>query len=241
MKDRDPRDQTLLDAHNFWNTSGAKHSRFSHLLGSEDWPQKMWDLIGKNHLTIFRLGIEKHGAGGELKRLLEWGPGGGSNVVAFAEVFEHITGVDISLGNLGMAESALRSKPSSCRFSAFPIAIDNPFVARELTTDPFDFLICTAVIQHMPFIDYFYDVFCLWRELLRPDARALIQFRTNHRARSMHRDPDQKYDQNVARRLMFNVPKFVEMCGDAGWDLLELIGDKKPTRSGYVYAWLRNP
>jgi len=242
QQDRDH--EVLLDAHEFWNTETSKRAKFSHHLHTRHWSKAKWLAVGQKHLDMFRRGMSVHENGGPLKSLLEWGPGGGTNVVAFSEVFDRIVGVDVSIDSLRLCgEAAGEILGKRDLFDPFPIAIDNPFAARELKSegDPFDFLLCTAVIQHMPFMQYVYDVMCLWRELLRPGARALIQFRTNFHSRDVHRSLATRYSQNVSRWLMFEVPVFEQMVERSGWELLELINGGRPTDSGYVFAWLGNP
>lgn len=241
MSELSDSDEVMLAAHKFWNTGGNKQARFAHHLGTKQWPGKRWNQIGIKHLAMAKEGLEKYGDEGAVGRLLEWGPGGGSNIVHFSDIFDHATGVDISVDSLQACAKACSDIGLGDYFHPFPIAIDDPCRAMDLSEDPFDFLLCTAVIQHMPSIEHFRKVFSLWRKLLRPGALALVQFRTNHHSRPCHRKPGGSYNANVARWLMFEVPMFSEWAEEAGWDLLEFVGDGKPTRSGYVFAWLRNP
>lgn len=231
-------DRALFDAHLFWNGNTAKRDDQAHHLGHGRWTPRAWRKHGQFYLNLF----QEHFGTAPMGRLLDWGCGGGANVVAFADQFEHIVGVDISLDSLRRCVQvcAERALPIDL-FQPFPIAIDNPFAARSLTNEGnlFDFLLCIEVVQHMPSARYAHDVMSLWAELCWKGSGALVQFRTHFRSRPIHRSRKITYPQNVSRWLMLNPAVFASMAQHAGWEVLSMDGLVEQRGTGYVNAFLR--
>jgi len=240
----DTAEGTLLDAHLFWNSSTKKRDDQAHHLGHGRWTPRAWRKHGQAYFSLFREHFGEDFTG----RMLEWGCGGGANVVAFAEQFEHIVGVDISPDSLRRCAQACEEMVTKgYHFEPFPISIEDPFAARALKSEGnlFDFLLCIEVVQHMPSARYARDVMELWSELCWKGAGAMVQFRTHFRSRAAHRSPTVNYSDNVSRWLMLNPAVFADMAVSAGWEVVAMRGTgltefdpQRPT--GYVDAFLRN-
>lgn len=234
-------DSVLRDSHFFWNGNTKKRNDQAHHLGHGRWKKKDWLKLGQKNLERYREGMDHWQVdSGSMERLLEWGCGGGCNVVSFAEEFLHITGVDISLDSLRVCKEAMTELRPRHSFKVFPISVDNPFAARDLLADsePYDFLLCLEVLQHMPSAQYAHDVMQLWRELTREGARALVQFRTHYHSRPIHRSHRLTYPENVSRWLMLNPAVFADMAAHAGWTTVWMEGIRPQLSTGYVYAYL---
>lgn len=83
------------------------------------------------------------------ERLLEWGPGGGANLLAFAGSSRRLYGADISTKNLAECASVLAELDPSPEFR--PILVgDDPTTVADAFDEPIDVFVSTAVFQHFP-------------------------------------------------------------------------------------------
>jgi len=232
----------LLEAHNFWASSSKRTRDFAHIRGTGRWrDEEAWLRIGRGHLEQF---CSYYDDGMQpLRSLLEWGPGGGSNIVAFSRVFEEATVVDISIDALRSAVMAVKDLCPGFETNAFPLTIDAPSAALKLGANSFDFLICTAVIQHMPSVEHFIETAGIWNKLLRPGAYGLVQFRTRvgcQAYRKKKKENGGAYKHNVSRWMMLRQKEFIPIVEGAGFEVLDIVNGEERTATGYAYAWLKN-
>jgi len=217
----DPRSESDVklahDAGDYWSASRdiPVVKDMSHWRGEGRWDADTWTAIGERHVALFE-SLPPSSLDQPITRVLEWGPGGGSNVLAFSHRFpiETFYGVDISAPNL---EECAR-QCASYGFSGFrPIEIDPevPEAVGHRVDVPLDLFLSTAVYQHFPGKEYGRRVTCVASDLLRPGGLALIQTRYpegSRRFRAKHRD----YKSHAITFTAYGVAEFWALLIDAG-------------------------
>lgn len=219
-------------AADFWCHGSSKQRDLAHWFGHGRFKDdiKMWRSIGVKHIRMFqKLRVSHNKRDGPMDRMLEWGPGGGTNVIAFGEFFGCIVGVDISTLTLDECKQVAEKKCPGV-FQSFPIDIDHPEVVRGL--GPFDFFLTTAVIQHMPSKEWVARCLKVMAREMREAGQALVQFRECQSVPMVAT----RYIDNIKRWCVFDGEEFVELCGESGWHVLQYIG--KGSKSGYAYVYL---
>ena len=110
---------------------------------------------------------------------VEWGPGGGANVVALHGIADTIYGVDISQANLD--ECSRQARGQDFR----PILIDVLEPEAVLTVLPrADLFVCISVIQHLPSKGYAKRILQISHDLLRPGGLAIFQVKPGEGAKA---------------------------------------------------------
>ena len=150
----------------------------SHWRGVGRWSDETWESIGAE--TWRRVNDLYRTAGRTypddiLPVVLEWGPGGGSNLYRFADHARVLYGVDIAAKNLGETGRVLSEKgPYDYR----PILLEgDPSSITDEVTEPVDLFISTSVFQHFPSQDYGVEVLRVMRALMAPRGLAYVQIR----------------------------------------------------------------
>src|SRR4051812_9474702 len=95
--------QTATGAGDYWTASERRPwiRDMSHWRGQGRWSDDAaWRSIGEQHVAVVRRMMRGAGVSTPVRRMLEWGPGGGGNAVAFAPWLQTFVGVDISRPNL---------------------------------------------------------------------------------------------------------------------------------------------
>jgi hypothetical protein len=106
-------ERRLRDAKGYWSESeeSKRVQDLSHWRDEGRWQDnEKWVRIGQKHFEKwekFKKACEVDNING---KMIEWGPGGGSNVVRFAQEFDEVYGVDISASNLAECERQFRAQ-----------------------------------------------------------------------------------------------------------------------------------
>lgn len=165
-----------------WNQNRDESYRqdISHWRGVGRWADlAKWEAIGKKTLSdldsLTRF-IETDPVEASAEHVvLEWGPGGGTNLSALAPFSRHLYGVDVSDKNLGECGRVLRELGKE---SFSPLLLgDSPEPIAELVGEPVDILISTAVFQHFPSKAYGARVLRTMARVMRPGGIGCIQIR----------------------------------------------------------------
>jgi len=92
----------VRDAARYW--SGAHDDRW---LNDSHWRSgsvfdgtDRWAVMGQEHLQLFHSLRRTMGEPAAMKRIVDWGCGGGANAVLFAPLAEELIGVDVSADSL---------------------------------------------------------------------------------------------------------------------------------------------
>jgi len=225
------------DAKSYWSQSAARPwvADMSHWRGHGRWADDdVWTAIGREHVQLFRQLCLLSVHTSPVRTMLEWGPGGGANALAFAPHVQRIYGVDISPANLQECARQL----SESRFRAFhPIEIEATQPERVLAAvnGPIDFALCTAVFQHFPGKAYGQRVLNILHRLLASDGIALIQTRFDDGSESLRRKHSD-YAKNVVTFTSYRVEEFWDNCTQAGFQPLSITLKPEPC---YAYYFLK--
>jgi cyclopropane fatty-acyl-phospholipid synthase-like methyltransferase len=146
--------------------------------------------------------------------LLEWGPGGGANLVAFAGTSQRLYGADISTKNLAECARVLAELDHSPEFR--PILVgDDPTTVVKAIEEPIDVFVSTAVFQHFPTREYGSEVLRAVTNVLTPGALGCVQIRYDDGTPKYLQKQDDYFGRHVA---------FTSYPLDEFWDMINSVG-----------------
>ena len=188
------------DAAEYWSTDDAARHDMSHWYRAR--PER-WLRVARRT----RRQLAPHIA--HARVAVEWGPGGGANVVALHGIAETIYGVDISAANL--AECQRQAKGQDFR----PVLIDveEPEVAEIPRADLF---LCVSVLQYLPTKAYARRILTIASRTLRPGGGALWQIRRGDDAR-----PGTLYAETAIRRVAWQPGEFEAALTAEGFRVID--------------------
>ncbi len=202
----------------------------SHWRNQGRWDADSWSAIGRSTLESVRAAAMMLGRSVPTGPLLEWGPGGGTNLVAFSATSSKLYGVDVSTNNLDEAGRVLGELDHPPPFVPIVVGSDPTAVADEID-EPVDVFVSTAVFQHFPSREYGGDVLRTVARTLSPQAIGMIQIRYDNGS--------PKYQQKNADYKRQHIT-FTSYPLDEFWDLLLAVGLRPlaitDLRSPYNYA-----
>jgi hypothetical protein len=186
----------------------------SHWRGHGRWAEEKWASIGVATANSIRRAARTLGRDVPTGALLEWGPGGGSNLVACAEISQRLYGADISMKNLEECARVLTELHPSPEFR--PILVgDDPAAVAAAIDEPIEVFVSTAVFQHFPTREYGGEVLRAVADVAAPGALGCVQIRYD--------DGTPKYlpkqDDYFAKHVTFTSYQLDEF-----WDLLKSVG-----------------
>ena len=194
----------------------------SHWRGRGRWAdQRAWATLGQRHVEMFQQLCALTGKTNKVRSILEWGPGGGANAVAFAPHVRRFYGVDISPANLEECGIQLESVGFA---DWHPITIDanQPEQCLTAVDEPVDFVLCTAVFQHFPGKEYGIRVLGILNQVLAADGIALIQIRYDDGS-DVLRCKTGDYEKNVVTFTSYHIEEFWQLASQAGLNPVSLV------------------
>lgn len=186
----------------------------SHWRGHGRWPDESWTAIGASTVDALRRSAAMLGRDVPTGPLLEWGPGGGANLVACSAGARRLYGADISEKNLDECARVLAELDPSPQFR--PVLVgDDPGTVVEAIDAPVDVFVSTAVFQHFPSREYGGEVLRTVADLLAPGALGCVQIRYDDGTPKYR----QKQDSYFSRHITFTAYPL-----DDFWDLIKSVG-----------------
>lgn len=229
--------RTELEAYDFWNSQTTKQKHSAHWRGSPGWRPSKWRRYGRRWLHEVETFSKRHGH--ELRgRMLEWGPGGGCNVLAFSKYFDEIVGVDISVPTLEECSRRIKLYRPDFNFTSRHISIHDPEAIAG--SGPFDFFLCVAVIQHMPSYEWVRRCLSAAAREVKNGHPALIQYRTLDNPSKENEAIE--YERNVARWNIMKTSDVRTIATDSGWKILDIQGNPRRIQrgdSGFMYLYMQ--
>ncbi|MCU0665176.1 MAG: class I SAM-dependent methyltransferase [Myxococcota bacterium] len=217
----EPEEKIIADAGALWTDAGEISAipDAAHWPGAGRWEDlDKWKAIGATtagHLKNLVILSERTE---EFRVMVEWGPGGGANLVAIASIVPRFYGVDISAPTLEICGRVA----SQIEYGGFvPVHIDiaQPERAKDQIVEPVDLFLSTAVFQHLPGRNYAERVMRIAASLLSQGGLALIQTRYDDGS-EMFRSRTGNYNENVFHFLSFRVEEFWTMAQSHGFEPL---------------------
>jgi hypothetical protein len=188
----------------------------SHWRGHGRWAEEKWASIGAGTAESIRWAARTLGRKVPRGPLLEWGPGGGANLVACAGMSQRLYGADISMKNLAECARVLAELDPRPEFQ--PILVgDDPMAVAHAISEPIELFVSTAVFQHFPTREYGGEVLRAVAEVAAPGALGCVQIRYD--------DGTPKYSQKQEDYFAKHVT-FTSYQLDEFWDLLTGAGLK---------------
>jgi hypothetical protein len=230
--------QTATGAGDYWTASERRPwiRDMSHWRGQGRWKDDAaWLSIGQQHVAMVRRMMRAAGTSTPVRRMLEWGPGGGANAVAFAPWLETFYGVDISRPNLQECGRQLKASGFD-GFHPIHIPAANPTAVMDHGAHPVDLFLSTAVFQHFPSQAYGISVLNLARKLLGRDGLALIQIRYDDGTDDVRCKSGEYNDATAVTFTSYRIDAFWQLAEQAGFEPLSVTLQRE---SLYAYYALR--
>lgn len=178
----------------------------SHWKGEKGLAEDVWFELGKPHVQLFRDHIRILGEPLPLKRIIEWGCGGGANAVHFGPLAEDFVGVDISKESLDQCKEALKSVGWN-NFQAVLIDVAHPENAIGALIGTADVFLCTYVFELLPSQEYGQRILDVAYQVLKPGGFAIIQIKyETHERRTRSRKWG--YRRNLANMTTYSIDGF---------------------------------
>jgi SAM-dependent methyltransferase len=231
----------IRDSAAYWNEgtrAGIDVGDYSHWLGAGPWKDRdRWLRLGRVHFHMYERLALATGTARPLRRIVEWGSGGGANAIHFMPEVDEFWGVEIAQASLDECARVL----SDAGFRGFhPVLIppDSPERALDLTGGDFDFFLSTYVFELLPGKRYGARVLRTAHDLLRPGGLAIIQIRYDDGSeRSTQKTVD--YYRDATRFTSYRVEEFWLLAERAGFrpEYVTLVPRQTEEFSGDLYAY----
>jgi SAM-dependent methyltransferase len=207
----------IADSQTYWNESPDKSlKQNSHWRGAgifED--DGRWLALGRGHLQLYQEFAQTLGSRAPLRRIVEWGCGGGMNAVHFGPLAQEFFGVDISSASLEECRKQMYSAGLLRNFRPVLIDAAKPEGAINLIGGHCDLLISTYVFELLPTPEYGLRVLKIACELLSPGGTAMIQTKYdegNWKTRSKRWN----YARNLAWNATYRIEEFWQAVEQSG-------------------------
>jgi SAM-dependent methyltransferase len=175
----DSESDVAAEAQRYWTAEPDGTLRdHSHWRGSPAFAddEQRWRAIGAEHLSLYRTFARAFGVERPLGRVLEWGCGGGTNVLAFAGECAEFVGVEVSPASLEECSRQAATIPGA-RFTPVLVSVAEPEAVLPRLRGSCDLFLSTYVFELLPSQQYGLRLLRLARELLVPGGIALVQIK----------------------------------------------------------------
>ena len=219
MKVKNMYENQSANARSVWNDHMDKEyiRDQSHWRGYGRWKDdNRWKKIGSN--SLYRLKLLERYLGrsrldsGTKGNFLEWGPGGGTNILALCNLAECYFGIDIAEENLAESKRMIQSEDCSCSYN--PILLQRePDEVYGSVNRRIDYFLSTAVFQHFPSKEYGISVLKVIRELCSSEAVGFIQIRydNGNPKYSSLQETENYYDRHLTANS-YAIDEFYDIC-----------------------------
>lgn len=227
--------QPIGDGNSFWF-----HARKSVTFANAD---EQWLSMGARHLALFTDLARLTETNRPVKRIVDWGCGGGANAVVFGDECEEMWGVDVSADALAECGRQLDDSGKSSRFHPVQIDVSKPEAVLTSIPGDVDLFHSYYVFEVFPSQAYGMRILRIAHQLLRAGGLCIIQikyqsddWRTKARRWA--------YRRGVANMTTYRVEEFWEAVSMAGFAPLSVVLVPKPTEVPdvrYAYFLLKKP
>ncbi len=238
------------DSADYWSLSSydARIQDYSHWCGSSRWAESRWIDYGERNVGLALEKIREaagpafsefrdSSAAGEA---LEWGCGGGPNVVALHRHFARVTGLEIAAPTLEECRRQA-SVRGIAGFRGILIEAGRPESALKMIgEDSLDFIFSIEVFQHFPSKEYTSRVLKVMNAILKSGAIAWIQVRDFDGSPKL-RQKQEDYAANMIYMTSFSREEFSRMSEDCGYRVMWSGRDDRVEVDDHAYYLLRKP
>jgi 2-polyprenyl-3-methyl-5-hydroxy-6-metoxy-1,4-benzoquinol methylase len=204
------------DSQTYWNDAPDRSlKQNSHWRGVGIFADDTrWLALGREHMKFYEEFGRVVGLKHPLKRIVEWGCGGGMNAVHFGRLADEFYGVDISSSSL---EECARQMKTSGLNNFTPILIDAAAPEAALTNlgGLCDVFISTYVFELLPTPEYGIRILRIANQMLTTGGVAMIQIKYNE-GNAKTRSRAWAYARNLAWNATYRIEDFwlaADRCG----------------------------
>lgn len=204
------------DSQTYWNDSpDSSLKQNSHWRGVGIFADDTrWLALGREHLNFYEDFAKVVELAHPLKRIVEWGCGGGINAVHFGRLAEEFYGIDISGSSL---EECGRQMKAAGLHNFRPILVDaaEPEAALNSLEGSCDIFISTYVFELLPTAEYGIRVLRIAHRMLAAGGMAMIQIKYSEGS-AQTRSRAWSYARNLAWNATYRIEEFwraAENCG----------------------------
>jgi SAM-dependent methyltransferase len=166
------------DASRYW--SGERDDRLANdshwRTGSKFEQTELWAAMGAEHVELFQRLRRTASEPPALKRIIDWGCGGGANAVHFAPLAQEFIGADINAGSIEECERQVAAACSTPFVKAL-IDIEHPEASARDIPRPCDLFLCLYVLELVPTQGYGLRLMRIAHDLLGPGGQAFVQIK----------------------------------------------------------------
>jgi len=167
-------ERLTADAETYWTgKQGEAWTADSHWRGGLS--EKDWRAIGDDHWALWEMFARAVNATGPLRRIVDWGCGGGANAVAFAPHCAEYIGADIVPATVRECEKQVATTCNT-RFNGVVIDTTQPEISAQ-DIPRCDLFICFYVLELVPTPEYGLRILNIAANLLEPGGYAMIQIK----------------------------------------------------------------
>jgi len=165
------------DAQKFWTRPpDPKNNFWWHWRGSGVYTDQQWLAIGAKHLQLFREWERLLDTRQPLRKVVDWGCGGGANAIAFAPLCEEFYAVDPS--DDAINETASQLATINCKsMKRVKLQISTPEDTLAVIPSDIDLFYCLYVFESFPSKEYGKRILKLAHQMLRPGGACYIQIK----------------------------------------------------------------
>jgi 2-polyprenyl-3-methyl-5-hydroxy-6-metoxy-1,4-benzoquinol methylase len=170
----------ITDSQHYWNDASNKIlKQNSHWRGDGIFADdSRWLTLGRQHLRLYQDFARAVNLEPPLKRIVEWGCGGGMNAVHFGHLTREFCGIDISAASLNECRKQMTAAGLD-NFVPVLVEASDPEMALTRVPGPCDLLLSTYVFELLPSPEYGIRVLRIAFELVAPGGIAVIQIKYN--------------------------------------------------------------
>ena len=144
--------------------------------GSKFEDTKLWATMGQEHLQLYQRLRQTVSEPIPLRRIVDWGCGGGANAVSFAPLADEIVGVEVNAQSIEECARQV-ALASSTPFVKVLIDIAQPEDAVGNISRPCDLFLCFYVLELVPTRAYGLRLMRIAYNLLGPGGQAFVQIK----------------------------------------------------------------
>lgn len=229
----------------YWDLSSydPRIQDYSHWCGSSRWDEARWLGYGERNVNF---ALEKIGEtqgpsfleAAAKGNALEWGCGGGPNVIALARSFPRVWGLEIAAPTLEECRRQVKMRGGT-NFNGILIESGRPESALKMIgEESLDFILSIEVFQHFPSKEYTARVLRVMNAILKRGALAWVQVRDFDGSPKL-RQKESDYAANMIYMTSFTIGEFSRMIEDCGFGLLWHGRDEQAEGDDHAYYLLR--
>lgn len=234
-------------AQDFWSRPiGEDNSFWWHARGSTPFAgsdDEKWQMIGRRHTTMWHEFARSVNVVTPVKKIVDWGCGGGANAVAFASECEEMWCTDVSAEALNECKRQVEATGAACRVHPLQIQVPDPEAALKVIPHDIDLFHCLYVFEVFPSQEYGARVLRIAHQLLKPGGIAFIQIKYETESWQT-RSRKWGYTRGVAHMTSYRVEQFWQVAEACGFEPKSMTLLPKPPEvpdTRYAYYFLHKP